>query len=200
VANYLSVPCRPGTPAYRLESKTRKTYCHMPYITGSCLPAWEGSGAATCSTAPDHASLLGRAPTLPRAPRLRILPLCSGGLWCCHVSYGSGSYLPTREGSGAATCPAALDPASLHERALTLPRVPRLRILPPCSRGLQRCHVSHGTGPRLPAWEGSSAVMCPAALCGPQTSRIKKDLADLPMRLDSRVSKACPHVTETSDT
>jgi hypothetical protein len=35
---------------------------------------------ATCPVAPDPASLLGRAPALPRAPLLRTPPPCSGGL------------------------------------------------------------------------------------------------------------------------
>jgi hypothetical protein len=63
--------------------------------SGPRLPAQEGSDAATCPSAPDPASLLGRAPALPRVPWLRILPLCSGGLWNCHVSLSSGPYLPT---------------------------------------------------------------------------------------------------------
>jgi hypothetical protein len=195
----LSVPCRSGTPAYRLDSKIRKMYCHMPYITGSCLPAREGSDAATCPATLDPASLFGRAPTLPCVPRLRILP-------------------PYSEGSDAAMCPAALDPASLLGRAPMLPRVLRLRILPPCLRGLRCCHMSCGFGSYLPAREGSDAATCPTAsgpasllgrapalqhipqLCGPQTSRIKKGLNGLSMRLDSRVFNACPHVTEMPDT
>jgi hypothetical protein len=131
-------------PAYKLESKIRKTYYHMPYNVGSCLPAREGSGATTCPTTLDSVSLFGRAPALPRVPRLWILPPCSGGLW--------------------------------------------------------RCHVSYGTEPCLPAQEGFGAATCPVALCGPQTSRIKKCLDGLPMRLDSCVSKACLYVTEMPDT
>jgi hypothetical protein len=130
----------------------------------SRLPVWEGSGAAMCPMASHLASLLRRALTLPCVPRLWILPPCSGGLQCCHVSCDSGSCLPAREGSDAAMCHAAMDPASLLRRALALPRVPRLRILPPCSGGLRRCHVSHGTGPYLPAQEGFDAATCPAAL------------------------------------
>jgi hypothetical protein len=196
----LSVPCRPGTPAYRLESKTRKTYCHMPYSTGSCLPAREGFGAATCPAAPDAASMFGRAPTLPRVPQLRMLPPCSGGLRRCHMSRASRSCLPTREGFGAATCPVAQDAASLLVRALALPCVPQLWILPPYSVGLWHYHVSHGSRPRLSAREVSGTAICPAALCGPQTSRIKKGLVGLPMPLDSCVFKACSHGTETFDT
>jgi hypothetical protein len=78
----------------------------------------------TCPIAPDPASLSRRALALPRAPRLRIPPPSSGGLRCYHVSHGSGPYLPTREGTGAATCHVALDPASLLGRAPVLPRAP----------------------------------------------------------------------------
>jgi hypothetical protein len=132
-------------------------------------------------TAPDLASLLGRAPMLPHAPRLRIPP-------------------PVREGSGAAMCLVALDPVSLlgkapmlpcapwirtappcsgefwcchvphgsglhlpAQRALALPRAPRLRTPPPCSRGLQRCHVPRGSGSRFPIREGSGTATCPVA-------------------------------------
>jgi hypothetical protein len=171
----------------------------MPYSARSCLPAREGSDVVTYPTALDPASLLRSASALPRVPRLWILPPCLRGLRRCHVSHGSGSCLPAREGSGAATCPTALITAYLFGRALTLPCVPQIQILPP-------------------AQEGSSAVTCPtassltsllrraltlphvfAALCGPQTSIIMKGLDGLPMRLDSCVSKACPHVTEMPD-
>jgi hypothetical protein len=119
----LSVPCRPGTPHIGLSPR-------------------QGRRTVTCHITSDHASLLGRAPTLPRVLRLWILPPCSGGLRRCHVSHNSRSCRPAREGSGgamcpraldpasmiregsgAATCPAALDPASLLRRALALPRV-----------------------------------------------------------------------------
>jgi hypothetical protein len=196
----LSVPCGPGTPTYRLESNTRKTYCHMPCSLGSCLAAREGSGSDTCPTAQDHASLLERALTSPRVLRLRILPPNSGGLRCCHVSDGFGSCLPTQEGSGAATCPMTLDHASLLGRAPTLPHVPRLCILPTCSGGHRCWHMSHGTGPYLPVREGSDAATSPTALCGPHTSKIKKDLVGLPMRVDSHASKACPHATKMPNT
>jgi hypothetical protein len=104
--------------------------------------------------AQDPASQLGRAPALPCAPRHRILPSCSGGLRRCQVSHGTGSRLPTLEGSGAAmcptggpcltaregsiatTCPTALDLASLLAWAPALPHVPRHRIPPPSSGGL----------------------------------------------------------------
>jgi hypothetical protein len=178
---HLSVPCRPGTLAYMLESKTSKTYCHMPYRVVSCLPAQEGSNIITCPMAQDHASLLGRAPALPRVPWLWTLPPCSRGLQCCHVSHDSGSCLPIWEGSDAATCHVAPNPASMLRRASVLSHTPWYR-------------------PQLSTQEGSGAATCPTAICGPHTSRIKKCLDDLHMRLDSRVSKTCSHVTETLDT
>jgi hypothetical protein len=69
------------------------------------------------------------------------------------------------------TCPAALYPTSLPRRALALPRAPQPQALPPSSRGLRCCHVSHGSGPRLSTQEGSGAAMCrmtpdPASLLG----------------------------------
>jgi predicted kinase len=44
--------------------------------------------------------------------------------------------------------------------------------------------------------EGSDGTTCLTALTGPQTSEIKKDLADLSMQLGSRISKARSRVTE----
>jgi hypothetical protein len=81
----------------------------------------------------------------------------------CHVPYDSGPCLPAEAGSSTATCPMALDPASLLERASVLPHVTRLRIPPSCLGGLRCCHVSHGSRPCLPALEGSGAAMCPTA-------------------------------------
>jgi hypothetical protein len=64
----------------------------------------------------------------------------------------------------AAAYPIALGPASLSRWALTLPRVPRLRIPLPCQRGLRRCHVSNGSGPRLLTEMGSGVAECPQIL------------------------------------
>jgi hypothetical protein len=69
-------------PPYR----SRLRCFHVPKGSGPHLPTQEGSGAATCHMTPDPASLLGGAPVLPRAPQLRTLRLCSGGLWRYHVS------------------------------------------------------------------------------------------------------------------
>jgi hypothetical protein len=57
----------------------------------------------------------------------------------CHVSYSFRLYLPAEVGSEAATCPTALE----------LPRIPLLRISPPCLGELRCYHVSCGPGPHL---------------------------------------------------
>jgi hypothetical protein len=62
------------------------------------------------------------------------------------------------------------------------------------------CHMPYSVGSCFPAQEGPGAATCSVTLCGPQTSRMKKWLAGLPMRLGSRVFKACSHVTEALDT
>jgi hypothetical protein len=64
------------------------------------------------SAAPDPASLLRRAPALPRVPWLRIPPPRQRGLQYCHASCGSKARLPIQEGSSAVTRPEAQDPAS----------------------------------------------------------------------------------------
>jgi hypothetical protein len=81
----LSVPCRPGTPAYKLNAKAgRKVSDHvLPRVprywakpphseglrcrhashgSGPRLPVSKGSKAATCPAAPDPTSSLARAP------------------------------------------------------------------------------------------------------------------------------------------
>jgi hypothetical protein len=111
-------------------------YYHVPHSSGPSLTARESSSAATCPAALDLVSLLGEAPTLPRASRFWTPPPCSGRLQRCHVPRGFGPCLPALEGLGATTCPAALDPASLLGMALALPHASQLRSLPPCSGGL----------------------------------------------------------------
>jgi hypothetical protein len=140
-----------------------------------------GSDAGTCATTLDPASLLERDRVLPHVTRLRTPPSLSGGLQCCHVSYGFGPRLPTWESSSADMCHTTLDPISLLKRAPVLPHAPRLRTLPPCSGRLQCCHV-------------------PVTLKGLLALRIKKCLTGLPMRLGSCVFKACQHVSETPNT
>jgi hypothetical protein len=71
------------------------------------------------TVAPEPASLLWKTPVLPRVPRLQTPPLRLGG-------------------SGAATCPEALDSVSPSRRALTLPCVPRHRTPPRRLGGLGR--------------------------------------------------------------
>jgi hypothetical protein len=137
-----------GTPAYKLQSKTRRRacicalpcalwlwtlppgrgglrHCHVPHASGPCLSAREGSSAATCHMTLDLASLSRQALVLPCAPWLRTPPPYSGGLRCCHVSHSFGPRLPAQEGSGATTCPTAPNPASLLGRAPILSRVPQ---------------------------------------------------------------------------
>jgi hypothetical protein len=182
----LSVPYRSGTLAYRLKSKTRsKTYCHVSHSTRSRLPTWEGSNAATCPAAPDPAPCLRglRRCHVPRGSGPRLPAREGSNVAMCPVDSDPASLLrrvlalpcapwlrtppPCSEGFGAATCPAAQDPASLLERAPTLSRAPRLWISLPYSGGFWHCHVSRGSGPHLPAREGSDAAICPAALSGP---------------------------------
>jgi hypothetical protein len=97
---------------------------------------------------------------LLRVARLRTLPPYSGGLWCCHMSRGSGPRLPTREGSGAATCPMTSDPTSLLGRAPVLPR----------AHGFRPCLPTRGRG------GGSDVVMCPAIFKGSRALSIKKSV------------------------
>jgi hypothetical protein len=121
-----TVTC-PITPNHVFLLRRAPTLPRVP-CSGSCLPDRKGSDAAMCHVAPNPSSLLMRALALPRVPRLWILPPCSGGLRHCHVSHGSGSYFPAREGSSAAMCPTAPDPASPLGRAPMLPRVPWLSM------------------------------------------------------------------------
>jgi hypothetical protein len=69
-----------------------------------------------------------------------------------------------------ATCAAAPDPASLPRWAPVLPRASWHRTPAPCSGGLQCCRVSHGSGPRLCAWEGTGATMCHMTLVLPHVT------------------------------
>jgi hypothetical protein len=61
-------------------------------------------------------------------------------------------------------CPAALDPATVLWRAPALPCATQFQTPPPCSGGLRRYHMPRGSGPYLPAQEGSSVVTCPTTL------------------------------------
>jgi hypothetical protein len=71
----LLVSCRLGTPAYRLQVKTKDKVCAhaLPRATAAPKPASllrEGTGVATCPKAPDPIPLPRRAPALPRVLRL----------------------------------------------------------------------------------------------------------------------------------
>jgi hypothetical protein len=78
----------------------------------------------------------------------------------CHASLSFEPCLPVGVGSGTATRPMVLDPASLLGRALALPHISWLRTPLPYWGGLWRCHASHGSGPRSSIGEGSSAATC----------------------------------------
>jgi hypothetical protein len=125
---------------------------------------------ASCPAAPDLAFLPRWATTLPCVLWHQTPPPYWGGLWCCHVSYGSRPRLRPRWAS-------------------TLP----------LSRGSRPRHVSYGSEPHFSTGKGSGAATHPAVPYGPHTSSIKKGLASLPIQLGSRVSKACTHVPKAPD-
>jgi hypothetical protein len=94
----------------------------MPRGPGPRLLAELSSSAATCTSAPDHASLPRWAPAQPCVPWHRALP-------------------PRKESSGAAMCSSALDLTSLSRWAPVLPHGPDIAS----PRGeLRCCHVPHG--------------------------------------------------------
>jgi hypothetical protein len=118
------VPESPRVPRPRTSPPCRGELrcCHVARGPEPCLLTELSSGAATCSSTPDLASLPRWAPALPRVPWLRALP-------------------PREESSGAAMCSTALDLASLPRWAPALPRGPDLAS----PRGEFRCcHVPHG--------------------------------------------------------
>jgi hypothetical protein len=120
-----------------------------------------GSDAATCPMAPDHCRYL--VDQLPLHTSFKSRQIAGRASTRCHMPYVSGPRLSAEMGSGAATCPMARDLASQLRWAPALPRAPWLQTSPPGSGGLQRCHVSYGSGPRLPAEVSSNAAMCPMA-------------------------------------
>jgi hypothetical protein len=72
----------------RQRAGCASTCCHIPYTSGPCLPArW--APALPRHMAPNPASLLGRAPVLPRILWLRTSPPGWGGLWRYHASCSS---------------------------------------------------------------------------------------------------------------
>jgi hypothetical protein len=73
-------------------------------------------------------------------------------LWTC---------LLAKEGSDAATCPAALDPRLPAEKGSGAATCPAAPDLPPCRGGLRCRHMFCSSKPHLSAKEGSGASMCP---------------------------------------
>jgi hypothetical protein len=80
-------------------------------------------------------------------------------------SYVFGSRLSAEVGSAAATFSMAPNLTSWPRWAPALSRVIWLRTPPPDRGGLQRCHVSYSSRPRLPVEVGFGAATCPTGLC-----------------------------------
>jgi hypothetical protein len=119
---YISSKSRQGAGHAFTRCHTSCRCCHVSRGPGPRLLAELSSGAATCSSAPDLASLPRWAPALPRVPEIWALP-------------------PREESSGDATCSSALDLVSLSRWAPALPCDPDLAS----PRGeLRCCHVPHG--------------------------------------------------------
>jgi hypothetical protein len=125
----------------------------LPRGPGPRLLAELSSGATTCSSALDLASLLRWAPALPRVPWLRALP-------------------PRDESSSAATCSSTPDLVSLSRWAPALPHGVGLAF----PRGeLQCCHVPHGAqravehrnkeGPNCPRHAAGFACVQSTVVC-----------------------------------
>jgi hypothetical protein len=135
---------------------------HMPCSTGPCLPVEVGSGAVMCPVALDLASLIGRAPV-------------------CHVSYSSGSCLPTGEGSRA-------------------PCVLQLQILPPYGGGLwsTTCPTAPDSASLLGGLRCRHCMPC-NFLWTVGLRYIKRGLDSLPKQIGSRVSKPRAHVPYASN-
>jgi hypothetical protein len=82
------------TPPLRLGGLWR---CHASWGSSSCLAIQEGSGAATCPSAPDHASPPRRALMQTSVHQLWTAPHLRGGLRCWHVSHGSSRAMGHRD-------------------------------------------------------------------------------------------------------
>jgi hypothetical protein len=93
----------------------------------------------------------------------RTSPLGWGGLRCYHISYDSRPCLPAEVDSDDVTCPIDPHHAPWMRWAPALPRVLCLQTLPLSRGGLQRSHVSYGSGPHLSDEVGSGAVKCTMA-------------------------------------
>jgi hypothetical protein len=104
----------PHSSRSRLPARDGLRHCHMFQSSGPCLPTWEGSSAAASSTALDPTSQHGRARMLPHGSGKAVFPTAPGPAPPC----GRAPVLPRTprllippphiEGSGAATCPMAL--------------------------------------------------------------------------------------------
>jgi hypothetical protein len=118
----LSVPCRPGIPAYKFQDKIKVRHANhtLPRVINLSMnrTARGSSWAVTCPTAPAPAAQPGTAPGAPRVLWLQ-LPL------------------PARGSSGAATCPAAPAPAA-QPGAVTCPTAPAPATQPGAAPGPSR--------------------------------------------------------------
>jgi hypothetical protein len=98
----LLVPCRPGTPAYKIQVKTRSrvciTRCHVPCSSRPRLLIQVGSDNSTCPVAPDLAFLPRWALVLPRVPWPQASPPCKVELQRYHVFLSFGPHLPAEVG------------------------------------------------------------------------------------------------------
>jgi hypothetical protein len=97
----LSVPCRPGTPAYKFQVKT-KGETHVINLSMN-RTARGSSGVAACPVAPAPTAQPGAALGSPRVLRLQLPLPGLGQLRGHHVSCGSSSCCPARGSLGAAT-------------------------------------------------------------------------------------------------
>jgi hypothetical protein len=136
-----------GTLQTQYRQSGRNYYCRYPadrVPLRTRLKSRQKVGCAqhavACPTVPDPASQHGRAPALPRVPRLWAPPPTSGGIRSRHASHNSEPRLPVREGSGGATCL-----SSQVGRAPVTPHIQQHQTPPPRSGGLRGCHTSHGT-------------------------------------------------------
>jgi hypothetical protein len=140
--------------------------------------------AVMCHVAPDLASLLRRAHTLPRVLQPRTSPLYRGGLRRYHMSCSSRPRLLVEVSSSGTMRPTAPNPA-------------------PYQGGIQRCHLSRGSGPHLLVEVGSGAATCPSAPDpaspqgrAPALSRASR-LQTLPSRGESSGAAMCPTALST---
>jgi hypothetical protein len=179
----LSIPYRPGTPAYMLQDKIKSKVCvhSLPRATAAQEPSSllrEGSGAAKC-------------------PRLQTPPLRLGGFRRCHMPKGSGPRLTIQEGSGAAMRPSALSPASPLRRGPTLTCVHRLQTAPASEvgSGADTCPMALHRSWAVEIKEDLDATVCSEAhVFSRHTCALPSRLQDV--RVDSviMIYKSCRHM------